>query len=102
MSVDVDALAKAIAEAAEEYEKQYGHPPSKARVTLSKAEAAFADQVAEDWHQERQRISKADEAREDLDTIARVVRHHHPELSHAQVVTKALEAYPQLYDEMVT
>jgi hypothetical protein len=40
MAVDTDKLAKAIAEAAEEYERQYGHLPSKAKVTLSKSDAA--------------------------------------------------------------
>ena len=38
MSFDTDRLAKAIAEAAEAYERQYGHPPRKAKVTLSKTD----------------------------------------------------------------
>jgi hypothetical protein len=48
------------------------------------------------------RIAKAAEAREDLEVIAKMVRHHHPELSEAQVVSKALDAHPELYDEMVS
>ena|SRR6266540_1036537 len=39
MAIDTSKLAKAIAEAAREYERQYGHLPAKARVTLSKSES---------------------------------------------------------------
>jgi hypothetical protein len=52
MAVDIDKLAKAIAKAAEEYEKRYGHLPSNAKVTLSKNDSS------------PEVLSKAEEARE--------------------------------------
>lgn len=94
MAVDVDQLAKAIAEAAEEYERTYGRLPSKARVTLSKSDSI-------DQAMQQVRLAKAQEAREDLEIVAQVIRQHHPELSHAQAVSKALEARPEWYEEMI-
>lgn len=95
MAMNVDKLAKAIAEAAEEYEQQYGHLPSKAKVTLSKADSL-------DQAMQQVRIAKAREAQEDVEIVARVIRQHHPELSHAQAVSKALEARPEWYEDMVS
>ena len=43
MAVDTDKLAKAIAEAAKEYERQYGHLPGKAKVTPSKSDTGAPD-----------------------------------------------------------
>jgi hypothetical protein len=94
MAVDTDKLAKAIAQAAEEYEKQYGHLPSKAKVTLSKS-----DSISQTM--QRVRIAKAREAREDVEIVAKVVQQYHPELSHAQAVSKVLEIRPEWYDDMV-
>jgi hypothetical protein len=77
-------LAKAIAEAAEGY-----------------GSMAKADSVI-DQAMEQVRLAKAQEAREDLEMIAEVVRQRHPELTKAQVITKALEAHPELYEDMVS
>jgi hypothetical protein len=95
MAVDTDKLAKAIAEAAEEYERIYGHLPSKAKVTFSKADSI-------DQAMERVRIAKAAEAREDVEIVAKVIQQQHPELSHAQAVSKVLEIRPQWYYDMVS
>jgi adenine-specific DNA methylase len=75
-------LEAAIRKAVELYEQEHGREPTRLQVI------AQAEQDV--------RIAMAAEAREDLEIIAKVVREHHPELSEAQVVSKALEAYPEL------
>lgn len=81
------SLEAAIRKAVELYEQEHGREPSSLQV-IAKAE-------------QQARLAKAAEAREDLEIIAKVVRQHYPELTDAQVITKALEAYPELYDDMI-
>lgn len=81
-------LEAAIRKAVELYEQEHGREPTSLQV-IAKAE-------------QQVRLAKAQEAREDLEIIAQVVQQQYPELSKAQLITKALEAYPELYDDMVS
>lgn len=80
-------LEAAIRKAVELYEQEHGREPSSLQV-IAKAE-------------QQVKIAKAAEAQEDVEIVAKVVQQHHPELSHAQAVSKVLEIRPEWYDDMV-
>jgi hypothetical protein len=97
-AIDTDKLAKAIAEAAEEYERQHGHLPSKARVTLSKSER-------QDLVKTYQELSNEDAKREvirkyagnlDLAEAAEAIQKRDGGTYEAAVLV-ALEDDPELY-----
>jgi hypothetical protein len=98
MAIDVNKIAKEIAEAAEAYEKQYGHLPSRARVTLSKSDMAVAYELAKQEREQadRRELLRKAQANRQLDTVAEVIQVRDGG-SHAQSVAKALDENPDLY-----
>jgi hypothetical protein len=89
MAIDTNALAEAIAKAAEEYERQYGHLPSGARVTLSKQDTAVALELA------KQELARKTSANQDLAIIAKAIQKQGQ--THAQAVLQTLNENPDLY-----
>jgi hypothetical protein len=108
MSVDTDKLAKAIAEAAEEYERQYGHLPSKAKVTLSKRDTSEPDHrdVTEGYSISKAYTARAEVIRKHAGNLvlaeraeARLseLRKADPMTTYEQAVTVVLNEDPDLY-----
>jgi hypothetical protein len=107
MSVDTDKLAKAIAEAAEEYERQHGQLPSKAKVTLSKsAEELDWRDVTEGYGISKAYTDRAEVIRkhqgnlvlaERAETRLGELRKADPITSYEQAVSVVLGEDPSLY-----
>jgi hypothetical protein len=108
MSVDVDKLAKAIAEAAEEYERQYGHLPSKAKITLSKSDTGEPDHrdVTEGYAISKAYTARAEVIRKHAGNLALAeraearlseLRKTDPMATYEQAVAVVLDEDPDLY-----
>jgi hypothetical protein len=108
MAVDVDKLAKAIAEAAEEYERQHGYLPSNAKVTLSKSDTGEPDHrdVTEGYAISKRYTDRAEVIRKHAGNLtlaeraeARLgeLRKADPMASYEQAVTVVLNEDPDLY-----
>ncbi len=107
MAIETDKLAKAIAEAAEEYERKYGHPPAKARVTLSKSDSSTDTTETLTAFEKMQLHATEDEvlAKEELISktqgnrrLAQVAKSIQKRgQTTAQAVLEALNSNPELY-----
>jgi hypothetical protein len=107
--VDTDKLAKAIAEAAEEYERQYGRLPSKAKVTLSKSDTGPPDprDMSEGYAISTRHLARAEVIRRHAGNLvlaeraeARLgeLRKADPMTSYEQAVAVVLNEDPDLYE----
>ena len=103
MAVDTDKLAKAIAEAAEEYERQYGRLPSKAKVTLSKSDEQL---VPEGYAIVKREEAKAEVIRKTVGNLALAekaearlgeLRKADPLTTYEEAVSVVLDENPDLY-----